>query len=52
MGGYGLYIWLSYGLTIVILVTNLINPALRKKEIFRSIRRSLKRKEVEEHDAH
>ena len=46
MGGYGLYIWISYALTLLVLVVNLLTPILRKKEIMRSIQRSIKRREM------
>jgi len=46
MGGYGLYIWISYALTLLVLVVNLLTPILRKKEIVQSIRRSINRREM------
>ena len=37
MGGYALYVWLSYGLTAVILIANVIIPKLREKQVKRDL---------------
>ena len=37
MGGYAFYVWLSYGLTAVILVANMIIPMLREKQVKRDL---------------
>lgn len=37
MGGYAFYVWLSYGLTAVILIANVIVPKLREKQVKRDL---------------
>ena len=37
MGGYAFYVWLSYGLTAVILIANVIIPMLREKQVKRDL---------------
>ncbi|MEE9344354.1 MAG: heme exporter protein CcmD [Methylococcales bacterium] len=37
MGGYGFYVWSSFGLTFVMLVWQIIQPLLEKNSIRRSI---------------
>ena len=34
MGGYGLYVWTSYGLTLVVLLVNIIIPVIQRKQFF------------------
>jgi heme exporter protein D len=35
MGGYAFYVWTSYGLTLLILLANIIIPVLQRKSFFR-----------------
>lgn len=35
MGGYGFYVWTSYGLTLVVLLLNIIIPVVQRKQFFR-----------------
>ncbi len=37
MGGYAFYVWLSYGLTAVILIANIIVPKLHEKQVKRDL---------------
>ncbi len=37
MGGYALYVWLSYGLTAIILIANVVMPKLRERQIKREL---------------
>ncbi len=37
MGGYAFYVWLSYGLTAVILIANVIIPKLQEKQVKRDL---------------
>jgi heme exporter protein D len=41
MGGYAFYVWTSYGVTLCVLLANIIVPIVQRKQFFRQ---SLKRK--------
>lgn len=41
MGGYAFYVWTSYGLTLLVMLANIIIPVWQRKQFFRQ---SLKRK--------
>ncbi len=41
MGGYAFYVWTSYGVTLCVLLANIIVPIVQRKHFFRQ---SLKRK--------
>lgn len=45
MGGHGLYVWLCYGLGLLIIVANLLLPMQQSKQVIRDLRRRLRREE-------
>lgn len=36
MGGHGLYVWLSYGLTVLVLCGMIVVPLVQHKQFFRA----------------
>jgi heme exporter protein D len=34
MGGYAFYVWPSYGLTLIVLIANIIIPVVQRKQFF------------------
>ena len=45
MGGHGFYVWLCYGLGLLIIVMNLLLPMQQSKQVIRELRRRLRREE-------
>ncbi len=45
MGGYGLYVWTSYGLMALLLIYNLIAPLQRKHTVTRQVKAFLQRED-------
>lgn len=45
MGGHALYVWLSYGITLVIFGYNLLAIWLKKRAFFTFAKRQLKREQ-------
>lgn len=43
MGGYGFYVWLSYGFTAILLIALVINSKRKEKQLFGKINQRLKR---------
>jgi heme exporter protein D len=43
MGGYGFYVWTSYGIALLVLVANLLSPILLKKKLLSELARREKR---------
>tara|TARA_R110002167_G_scaffold241351_1_gene446675 strand:+ start:458 stop:664 length:207 start_codon:yes stop_codon:yes gene_type:complete len=37
MGGHGLYVWLSYGVGLVVFIIAFISPILKKKRIIKEL---------------
>ncbi len=51
MGGYAFYVWMSYGLTLSILIANLIIPINHNRTLLRTFARKLRRKRRDHNDA-
>ena len=43
MGRHGLYVWLSYGITAVIIFLNVILPLMQRRRFFKEQRQRLRR---------
>jgi heme exporter protein D len=43
MGGYGWYVWPSYGLTALVLLINYLSPMLQRKQLLRQLALKQKR---------
>jgi heme exporter protein D len=43
MGGYAFYVWTSYGLTLIVLLANIIIPVAQRKRFLRSLAHKQKR---------
>jgi heme exporter protein D len=43
MGGYGLYVWSSYGLALIVLALNLLMPIWRRRKIIADFARRIRR---------
>jgi heme exporter protein D len=45
MGGYGFYVWTSYGIALLVLLANVLSPILLKKKLLSELARREKRAE-------
>ena len=45
MGGYGFYVWLSYGITLLSLIILVITSMAKKKKILKSVEQRLSREQ-------
>mgnify|MGYP003793322199 CR=1 FL=1 len=45
MGGYGAYVWTSYGLFFVVLVADALAPVLRRRRVLGALRGRLRRQQ-------
>ena len=51
MGGHGLYVWLAYGITLVVFLINALNPIIRSRRFIREQKQSLRRELARENAA-
>lgn len=47
MGKHGPYVWSAYGITLVVVVANIVAPILRRKGVIEDIKRKAKREQAE-----
>jgi heme exporter protein D len=40
MGGYGIYVWSSYGITLIVLLANIIAPLRQRRKLLNNIART------------
>ncbi len=45
MGGYGSYVWASYGLCAVVLIFNVMQSLSRQRKVFRELGKRIRRLE-------
>jgi heme exporter protein D len=43
MGGYAFYVWISYGLTFVVLALNIVLPLMQRQQTVNRVRRAIRR---------
>ncbi|MFV1973535.1 MAG: heme exporter protein CcmD [Thiohalobacterales bacterium] len=43
MGGYAFYVWTSYGITLLVLLVNVIGPARLRRKLLTDIARAARR---------
>lgn len=47
MGKHGPYVWSAYGITLVVVLANIVAPLLRRKGLVEAIKRRAKREQLE-----
>jgi heme exporter protein D len=50
MGGYAFYVWSSVGISVVVLVWNIISPLLKRQALLREVTAQITRKQ-KKHEA-
>jgi heme exporter protein D len=51
MGGHGFYVWTAYGITLVVLSYNIINPMVMNRRFVKSQKQNLRREQAREQQA-
>ncbi len=44
MGGYATFVWSSFGISIAVLILNVIMPVIRRKQLIRDVEGHIRRK--------
>ena len=44
MGGYGFYVWTSYGISLIILLANIVAPLRQRRKLLNDIARTARRR--------
>lgn len=48
MGGHGLFVWSAYGITLVVLAFNFLQPILLRRKILSTRKRAMERESARE----
>ena len=48
MGGYAFYVWMSYGLTFLVIVLNIVMPILHRKKVISRVKRAIRREQLQQ----
>ena len=51
MGGHGLYVWLSYGVGLLVLMIAAISPVIERKRVVKQVAQQIKRQASASHEA-
>ena len=43
MGGYAFYVWTSYGITLVVMIVNLVKPIMYRRQLIAKLARRQQR---------
>ena len=43
MGGYAVFVWSSFGISLLVLLANIIMPIMRRKQLIREVSSQIKR---------
>ena len=48
MGGYAFYVWMSYGLTFLVILLNIVMPILHRKKVISRVKRAIRREQLQQ----
>jgi len=48
MGGYAFFVWWSYGLTLAVIVLNIVMPVVQRKKVIKRVKRAIRREQLQE----
>lgn len=48
MGGYAFFVWMSYGLTLLVIVANIVMPLIQRKQVIKRVKRAIRREQLQQ----
>jgi len=48
MGGYAFFVWTSYGLTLAVILLNIVMPVLHRKKVINRVKRAIRREQLQQ----
>ena len=48
MGGYAFYVWTSYGITLFVIVLNIVMPIMHRKKVIGREKRAIRREQLQQ----
>ena len=47
MGGYAFFVWTSYGITLLVIVLNIVMPVLHRRKVINRVKRAIRREQLQ-----
>jgi len=48
MGGYAFFVWMSYGLTFLVILVNIVMPLIERKQVIKRVKRAIRREQLQQ----
>ncbi len=48
MGGYAFFVWMSYGLTFLVILVNIVMPLIERKQVVKRVKRAIRREQLQQ----
>jgi len=48
MGGYAFFVWTSYGITLLVIVLNIVMPVLHRRKVINRVKRAIRREQLQQ----
>ena len=48
IGGYAFFVWMSYGLTLLVIVFNIVMPLIQRKQVIKRVKRAIRREQLQQ----
>jgi heme exporter protein D len=48
MGGYAFFVWTSYGITLLVIMLNIVMPVLHRRKVINRVKRAIRREQLQQ----
>ncbi len=48
MGGYAYFVWMSYGIALLVIVFNIVMPMVHRKKVIKQVKRAIRREQIQQ----
>jgi heme exporter protein D len=48
MGGYAFFVWTSYGITLLVILLNIVMPMIERKKVISRVKRAIRREQLQQ----
>jgi heme exporter protein D len=48
MGGYAFFVWTSYGITLLVILLNIVMPVLHRRKVINRVKRAIRREQLQQ----
>ena len=48
IGGYAYFVWMSYGIALLVIVFNIVMPMVHRKKVIKQVKRAIRREQIQQ----